>query len=39
MASGYTRLIPDVSRLAALGWTADVNPAQGFKRMIEAYQI
>jgi dTDP-glucose 4,6-dehydratase len=37
LASTYSRLVPDVSRLQALGWRAEVNPATGFRRMIEAY--
>lgn len=36
--SAYSRLVPDVSRLAALGWSARIDPAAGFRRMIEAYQ-
>ena len=35
--SAYSRLVPDVSRLAALGWSAHIDPAAGFRRMIEAY--
>ena len=38
LSSVYTRLIPDVTRLSSLGWSANVNPAIGFRRMIEAYQ-
>lgn len=38
LSSAYTRLIPDVTRLSSLGWSANVNPATGFRRMIEAYQ-
>jgi UDP-glucuronate decarboxylase len=38
MPSSYNRLVPDVSRLAALGWRAEVDPASGFRRMIEACQ-
>lgn len=38
LPSAYSRLIPDVSRLLALGWQPRVTPAQGFKRMIEAIQ-
>ena len=37
LQSPYSRMIPDVSRLKALGWKAAVPPAQGFKRMVEAY--
>lgn len=35
--STYDRLIPDVSRLAALGWRAAVSPRDGFERMILAH--
>jgi UDP-glucuronate decarboxylase len=38
LPSAYTRLIPDVARLSSLGWSANVDPATGFRRMIEAYQ-
>ena len=38
LASAFNRLVPDVGRLAALGWRADVAPAEGFRRMIEAYR-
>jgi UDP-glucuronate decarboxylase len=37
LASTYNRLVPDTSRLAALGWRPAISPAEGFKRMIEAY--
>lgn len=37
LPSTFNRLMPDVSRLAALGWRAQVDPASGFKRMMEAY--
>jgi len=37
LASSFTRLVPDVRRLAALGWRADIAPDAGFRRMIEAY--
>jgi UDP-glucuronate decarboxylase len=37
MASAYNRLVPDVSRLQALGWQAHIDPSTGFRRMIEAY--
>lgn len=30
------RIEPDTTRLQALGWNAEVIPAEGFKRMIEA---
>lgn len=36
--STFARLVPDVTRLNDLGWTADVMPAMGFKRMVEACQ-
>lgn len=35
--SAYSRLVPDVARLNALGWTAQIPPPAGFRRMIEAY--
>ena len=35
LQSAYSRLIPDVTNLQALGWRAQVTPAQGFRRMIE----
>lgn len=35
--SAYSRLVPDVARLSALGWTAQIAPPAGFRRMIEAY--
>lgn len=38
LSSAYTRLIPDITRLSSLGWSANVSPATGFRRMIEAYQ-
>ena len=38
MASTFNRLVPDVTRLEALGWRAEVSPERGFRRMIEAYQ-
>lgn len=37
LASAYNRLVPNVDRLSALGWRADIDPAQGFRRMIEAH--
>lgn len=37
LASTFSRLVPDVSRLVQLGWQADVHPAEGFRRMIEAH--
>lgn len=36
LASPYATLRPDVSRLKALGWRAQVHPAEGFARMLEA---
>ncbi len=36
LASSVRSLIPDVSRLSSLGWSAEVSPQQGFRRMIEA---
>lgn len=38
LPSAYNRLVPDTTRLESLGWTAEVTPATGFKRMIEAHQ-
>jgi UDP-glucuronate decarboxylase len=38
MPSSYSRLVPDVSRLEGLGWRAQVDPAAGFRRTIEASQ-
>lgn len=38
MQSAYNRLIPDVSRLEGLGWSATVSPEEGFRRMIEAHR-
>lgn len=35
--SVYSRLVPDVGRLSALGWTPQIGPRDGFLRMIEAY--
>jgi dTDP-glucose 4,6-dehydratase len=32
-------ILPDVSRLAALGWQPKVSPSAGFQRMIEAYEL
>ena len=37
LASTFSRLVPDVSRLSALGWMPLVTPEQGFQRMIESY--
>jgi dTDP-glucose 4,6-dehydratase len=36
LASTFSRLIPNVERLCALGWQPQVTPPQGFRRMIEA---
>ncbi|MBV8501653.1 MAG: NAD-dependent epimerase/dehydratase family protein [Paucibacter sp.] len=38
LSSTFNRLVPDVSRIQALGWNPRVAPAEGFRRMIEAYQ-
>lgn len=38
LLSTFSRLLPDTSRLVALGWRAQMNPDAGFRRMIEAYQ-
>lgn len=38
LASTFNRLVPDIGRLAGLGWSPTVTPAQGFHRMIEAYK-
>jgi len=37
MSSTFSRLIPDVRRLSGLGWSVQVAPNQGFRRMIEAH--
>ena len=37
MPSAYSRLVPDVGRLSALGWIPRIDPTAGFRRMIEAY--
>ena len=37
LTSTFSRLIPDVRRLSSLGWSAQVTPTQGFRRMIEAH--
>lgn len=31
--------LPDTSRLASLGWRAKIDPASGFRRMIDAYLV
>ena len=36
LTSTFSRLIPDTRRLSGLGWSAEVSPEQGFRRMIEA---
>jgi len=38
LASTFSRLVPDVSRLTSLGWVPEITPAQGFSRMLEAYK-
>lgn len=38
LSSAYNRLIPNVERLEGLGWRAQVRPADGFRRMIEAHR-
>jgi len=35
--STFSRLIPDVRRLKSLGWSPQITPQKGFRRMIEAY--
>lgn len=37
LASNVSRVIPDVRRLSGLGWSSQVDPHQGFRRMIEAH--
>ncbi len=37
LQSTYNRLVPDVARLEALGWQAEITPEQGFRRMIAAH--
>ncbi len=37
LASTFSRLIPDIHRLSSLGWSAQVTPLEGFRRMIEAH--
>ena len=39
LPSTFSRLIPDVLRLSSLGWSAQVTPQQGFRRMIEAHTL
>jgi UDP-glucuronate decarboxylase len=36
LTSTFSRLVPDIGRLSSLGWSAEVTPSQGFRRMIEA---
>ena len=36
--SEFIHLIPDVTKLNALGWNAKIEPVIGFRRMIEAYK-
>ena len=36
--SEFLHLIPDVTKLNALGWNAKIEPVIGFRRMIEAYK-
>ncbi len=38
LPSTFSQLIPDVGRLAALGWTAAITPEQGFRRTLEAHR-
>ncbi len=38
LAGNFSRLVPNVSRLKALGWSPKVAPFQGFQRMLRAYQ-
>ena len=38
VTSTYNRLYPNIDKLLELGWRANVTPAIGFKRMIEALQ-
>lgn len=38
LTSTFSRLIPDVRHLSSLGWSAEVTPQQGFRRMIEAHK-
>ena len=37
VASAASHLVPDTSRLSSLGWRPVIDPATGFRRMIEAY--
>ncbi len=38
LTSNVNRLLPNASKLVALGWKPVVTPILGFRRMIEAYQ-
>lgn len=37
LARAASHIVPDTSRLSALEWRASIDPASGFRRMIEAY--
>jgi UDP-glucuronate decarboxylase len=37
-ASSYSRVVPDVSRLKALDWRADIGARLGFRRMLDSYE-
>ncbi len=37
LSSTFKRLIPDISKLTALGWQPNILPREGFLRMIENY--
>lgn len=37
LSSTFNRLIPDISKLNALGWQPSILPKEGFRRMIENY--
>lgn len=39
LTSTFDRLIPDVHRLLNLGWSPEITPEQGFRRMIEANSL
>lgn len=38
LPSAVNRVVPDTTRLQALGWQALVDPYQGFRRMIDAHR-
>jgi len=38
LPSTFNRLVPDTARMESLGWKAEISPAVGFRRMIEAHQ-